>query len=155
MTVLALAVGGRGLVDPNEPVLHADDDAFLRGRLIRCRSNASGTGTRPGPPSTTQRLSTSTAYPSSSPNQTGRPPATRPAGDGRTTTTLACSHGPRHSLVRTVTVAGWSAATRRSTANCASWSVAGALAGLPQQHPRHTTIPARPACGTCPPLCLV
>jgi 4-amino-4-deoxychorismate lyase len=32
MTVLALAVGGRGLVDPNEPVLHADDDAFLRGR---------------------------------------------------------------------------------------------------------------------------
>lgn len=32
MTVLALAVGGRGLVDPNEPVLHADDEAFLRGR---------------------------------------------------------------------------------------------------------------------------
>ena len=32
MTVLALAVGGRGLVDPGEPVLHADDEAFLRGR---------------------------------------------------------------------------------------------------------------------------
>ncbi|HXV34986.1 MAG TPA: aminotransferase class IV [Gaiellaceae bacterium] len=32
MTVLALAVGGRGLVDPSEPVLHADDEAFLRGR---------------------------------------------------------------------------------------------------------------------------
>ena len=32
MTVLALAVGGRGLVDPQEPVLHADDEAFLRGR---------------------------------------------------------------------------------------------------------------------------
>jgi len=32
VTVLALAVGGRGLVDPNEPVLHADDEAFLRGR---------------------------------------------------------------------------------------------------------------------------
>ncbi len=32
MTVLALAVGGRGLVDPHEPVLHADDEAFLRGR---------------------------------------------------------------------------------------------------------------------------
>ncbi len=32
MTVLALAVGGRGLVDPDEPVLHADDEAFLRGR---------------------------------------------------------------------------------------------------------------------------
>ncbi|MGH2996541.1 MAG: aminotransferase class IV, partial [Gaiellaceae bacterium] len=30
--VLALAVGGRGLVDPNEPVLHPDDEAFLRGR---------------------------------------------------------------------------------------------------------------------------
>jgi 4-amino-4-deoxychorismate lyase len=30
--VLALAVGGRGLVDPDEPVLHADDEAFLRGR---------------------------------------------------------------------------------------------------------------------------
>jgi 4-amino-4-deoxychorismate lyase len=32
VTVLALAVGGRGLVDPAEPVLHADDEAFLRGR---------------------------------------------------------------------------------------------------------------------------
>ncbi|HSK15932.1 MAG TPA: aminotransferase class IV [Gaiellaceae bacterium] len=32
MSVLALAVGGRGLVDPAEPVLHADDEAFLRGR---------------------------------------------------------------------------------------------------------------------------
>lgn len=32
MTVLALAVGGRGLVDPGEPVLHADDEAFLRSR---------------------------------------------------------------------------------------------------------------------------
>ena len=32
MTLLALAVGGRGLVDPAEPVLHADDEAFLRGR---------------------------------------------------------------------------------------------------------------------------
>jgi 4-amino-4-deoxychorismate lyase len=30
--VLALAVGGRGVVDPAEPVLHADDEAFLRGR---------------------------------------------------------------------------------------------------------------------------
>jgi 4-amino-4-deoxychorismate lyase len=27
-----MAVGGRGLVDPSEPVLHADDEAFLRGR---------------------------------------------------------------------------------------------------------------------------
>ena len=32
MTLLALAVGGRGLVDPDEPVLHVDDEAFLRGR---------------------------------------------------------------------------------------------------------------------------
>jgi 4-amino-4-deoxychorismate lyase len=32
MTLLALAVGGRGAVDPNEPVLHADDEALLRGR---------------------------------------------------------------------------------------------------------------------------
>ena len=32
MSVLSLAVGGRGLVDPAEPVLHADDEAFLRGR---------------------------------------------------------------------------------------------------------------------------
>jgi 4-amino-4-deoxychorismate lyase len=30
--LLALAVGGRGLVDPGEPVLRADDDALLRGR---------------------------------------------------------------------------------------------------------------------------
>ena len=32
MSLLALAVGGRGLVDPDEPVLRADDEALLRGR---------------------------------------------------------------------------------------------------------------------------
>ena len=32
MTLLALAVAGRGLVHPDEPVLHADDEALLRGR---------------------------------------------------------------------------------------------------------------------------
>jgi 4-amino-4-deoxychorismate lyase len=32
VTLLALAVGGRGLVDPGEPVLQADDEALLRGR---------------------------------------------------------------------------------------------------------------------------
>jgi 4-amino-4-deoxychorismate lyase len=32
MSLLALAVTGRGLVDPDLPVLHADDDALLRGR---------------------------------------------------------------------------------------------------------------------------
>jgi 4-amino-4-deoxychorismate lyase len=32
VTALALAVGGRGLVEPGEPVLHADDEALLRGR---------------------------------------------------------------------------------------------------------------------------
>lgn len=32
MTLVALAVGGRGVVDPDEPVLHADDEALLRGR---------------------------------------------------------------------------------------------------------------------------
>lgn len=32
MTVLALAVSGKGLVDPNEPAVHADDEALLRGR---------------------------------------------------------------------------------------------------------------------------
>ena len=32
MTLLALAVGGRGLVDPAEPVVRADDEAILRGR---------------------------------------------------------------------------------------------------------------------------
>lgn len=30
--MLALAVTGQGLVDPQEPVIHADDDALLRGR---------------------------------------------------------------------------------------------------------------------------
>ena len=30
--LLALAVSGRGIVDPEEPILHADDEAFLRGR---------------------------------------------------------------------------------------------------------------------------
>ena len=32
MTLLAVAVSGRGVVDPSEPVLRADDDALLRGR---------------------------------------------------------------------------------------------------------------------------
>jgi 4-amino-4-deoxychorismate lyase len=32
LTLLALAVSGRGVVDPNEPVLRADDEALLRGR---------------------------------------------------------------------------------------------------------------------------
>ena len=32
MTLIALAVGGRGLVDPDEPILHVDDEAFLRSR---------------------------------------------------------------------------------------------------------------------------
>jgi 4-amino-4-deoxychorismate lyase len=32
MTLLALAVGGQGLVDPSEPVLYADDEGLLRGR---------------------------------------------------------------------------------------------------------------------------
>ena len=32
MTLVALAVLGRGVVAPDEPVLHADDEALLRGR---------------------------------------------------------------------------------------------------------------------------
>ena len=32
MTLLALAVRGLGVVDPEQPVLHADDEALLRGR---------------------------------------------------------------------------------------------------------------------------
>jgi branched-subunit amino acid aminotransferase/4-amino-4-deoxychorismate lyase len=31
MTLLAVAIAGRGLVDPGEPVFRADDDALLRG----------------------------------------------------------------------------------------------------------------------------
>jgi 4-amino-4-deoxychorismate lyase len=32
VTLLAVAVSGRGLVSPDEPVVHADDEALLRGR---------------------------------------------------------------------------------------------------------------------------
>ncbi len=32
MSLLAVAIGGRGVVDPAEPVLRADDEALLRGR---------------------------------------------------------------------------------------------------------------------------
>ena len=32
MTLIAVAATGRGLVEPDEPVVHADDDALLRGR---------------------------------------------------------------------------------------------------------------------------
>jgi 4-amino-4-deoxychorismate lyase len=31
MTLLAVAVAGRGIVDPSEPVFHADDEAVVRG----------------------------------------------------------------------------------------------------------------------------
>jgi 4-amino-4-deoxychorismate lyase len=34
MQVSAVAVGGRGLVDPHEPVFAADDEALLRGRSV-------------------------------------------------------------------------------------------------------------------------
>ncbi len=34
MNLLAVAVSGRGLVDPNEPVFGAADDALLRGRAV-------------------------------------------------------------------------------------------------------------------------
>ena len=32
MSLLALAVTGRGLIDPHEPAVRADDEALLRGR---------------------------------------------------------------------------------------------------------------------------
>jgi len=32
VTLLAVAASGRGVVDPDEPVVYADDEAFLRGR---------------------------------------------------------------------------------------------------------------------------
>ncbi|MER3410326.1 MAG: 4-amino-4-deoxychorismate lyase [Thermoleophilia bacterium] len=34
VTLLAVAVLGRGLVDPDQPVVHADDEGFLRGRGV-------------------------------------------------------------------------------------------------------------------------
>jgi branched-chain amino acid aminotransferase len=34
VTLLAVAVSGRGIVEPDEPVLHADDEALLRGRAV-------------------------------------------------------------------------------------------------------------------------
>jgi 4-amino-4-deoxychorismate lyase len=34
MTVLAVAVSGRGVINPHEPVLRADDDALARGRAV-------------------------------------------------------------------------------------------------------------------------
>jgi 4-amino-4-deoxychorismate lyase len=34
VTALALAVSGRGLVDPREPVIRADDEALARGRAV-------------------------------------------------------------------------------------------------------------------------
>jgi hypothetical protein len=35
MTVLALAVTGRGLVEPTEPVIRADDEGLLRAGASR------------------------------------------------------------------------------------------------------------------------
>ena len=32
MSLIALAVSGRGVVDPDEPIVFADDEGFLRGR---------------------------------------------------------------------------------------------------------------------------
>ncbi|MGX1479245.1 UNVERIFIED_CONTAM: hypothetical protein RKD50_008053 [Streptomyces canus] len=71
------------------------------------------------------------------PIQAARPPARRPAVEGRTMMTFAWSQGPRQSVVRT-----WkpcSAAPARSSSNCQAWSVPGFLRASPQQQPRQTT----------------
>ncbi|KOX11130.1 hypothetical protein ADL04_02320 [Streptomyces sp. NRRL B-3648] len=65
-----------------------------------------------------------------SPSQTGRAPAARPAVEGCTTMTFAWSHTSRQSETRTGTSA-------RNRAVCAAWSPV--TLGLPQQQSRHTT----------------
>jgi len=39
MTLLAVAVAGRGVVDPGEPVFHADDEAVVRGTAAFLQSD--------------------------------------------------------------------------------------------------------------------
>ena len=55
VTLLAVAVNGRGVVDPAEPVLRADDEALLRGRA-RSRRSASTTARPFRLPSTSNGL---------------------------------------------------------------------------------------------------
>ena len=75
MTLLAVAVAGRGLVEPGDPVVHADDEGFIRGRgafetlrvydgvpfrleshLVRLSSSCERIGVEPPDPEDCRRL---------------------------------------------------------------------------------------------------
>lgn len=98
---LALAVSGRGLVDPNEPVVHADDEAFMRGRgafetlrvydgrpfrlpehLERLEASCARLGFEPSPRSVVEELATLALDSARAAEATMRLYATPGRGDG-------------------------------------------------------------------------
>ena len=103
MSVLALAVSGRGLVGPGEPVIHVDDEAFMRGRgafetmrvyggrpfrlsahLERLEASCARLGVEPPPRATVEELAARALDHAAVPDATMRVYATPGHGGGPT-----------------------------------------------------------------------
>ena len=86
MTLLAVAVGGRGVVDPDEPVLNADDEALLRGRAAFETTRVYG--------GTPFKLSEHLARLAGSAARIGLPPVDEQAVEGLARSALAAANSP-------------------------------------------------------------
>ena len=86
MTLLAVAVGGRGVVDPDEPVLNADDEALLRGRAAFETTRVYG--------GTPFKLSEHLARLAGSAARIGLPPVDEQAVEGLARSALGAANSP-------------------------------------------------------------
>jgi 4-amino-4-deoxychorismate lyase len=84
VTLLAVAVGGRGVVDPDEPVLNADDEALLRGRAAFETTRVYG--------GTPFKLSEHLARLAGSADRIGLPPVDEQAVEGLARSALAAAN---------------------------------------------------------------
>jgi 4-amino-4-deoxychorismate lyase len=86
VTLLAVAVGGRGVVDPDEPVLNADDEALLRGRAAFETTRVYG--------GTPFKLSEHLARLAGSAARIGLPPVNQQAVEGLARSALGAANSP-------------------------------------------------------------
>jgi 4-amino-4-deoxychorismate lyase len=86
VTLLAVAVGGRGVVDPDEPVLNADDEALLRGRAAFETTRVYG--------GTPFKLSEHLARLAGSAARIGLPPVDEQAVEGIARSALGAANSP-------------------------------------------------------------
>jgi 4-amino-4-deoxychorismate lyase len=86
VTLLAVAVGGRGVVDPDEPVLNADDEALLRGRAAFETTRVYG--------GTPFKLSEHLARLAGSAARIGLPPVDEQAVEGLARSALGAANSP-------------------------------------------------------------